>query len=268
MASPTRPPLEPIPTVSPTSIESAGSGIQPSSDQVVVLYVMIAYSVIIFGVWNVPIFKMLINPLKLFTIGWHELCHIIMGIMTGGRIVKITIDPTIGGATIVEGGRPPWILSAGYIGSTFFGALFVLAGWDTLVAKVMSFILAIGLLMPLALVRDKLTILLTFVYEVILIACWFIAHAQALRWYCLFIGVMNILFVIWDFADDRYFNKVNDSDATQFSLLYPSIGPHTWALFWMFFQLAVLAGFVCIGLVGFKRTTAQMNAEAAKFLPT
>lgn len=56
----------------------------------------------------------------------------------------------------MEGGQPLFILSAGYIGSTLLGALFTLAGWDTLVAKVMSFVLGIGLIMPLALVRDKL----------------------------------------------------------------------------------------------------------------
>lgn len=76
--------------------------------------------------------------------------------MSGGRIVKITIDPHVGGATIVEGGNPTFILSAGYIGSTLFGALFVLAGWNTLIAKIMSFVLGVGLIMPLVLVRDKL----------------------------------------------------------------------------------------------------------------
>lgn len=129
-------------------------------------------AVIIFGFWNVPIVRNLINPLKLFTIGWHELCHIIavwrpffgslscpyhfQAILTGGRILKITIDPHVGGATIVEGGIPTLILAAGYIGSTLFGGVFILAGWTTLVAKIMSFVLGIGLLMPLALVRDKL----------------------------------------------------------------------------------------------------------------
>jgi len=56
----------------------------------------------------------------------------------------------------VEGGNPAFILSSGYFGSTLFGGLFVLAGYSTLVAKVMSFVLGIGLIMPLALVRDKL----------------------------------------------------------------------------------------------------------------
>jgi hypothetical protein len=76
--------------------------------------------------------------------------------MTGGTIVKITIDPIMGGATIVEGGIPFFILSAGYIGSSLFGGLFILGGWDTLVAKIMSFVLALGLITPLVLVRDKL----------------------------------------------------------------------------------------------------------------
>jgi len=37
---------------------------------------IVAMAVIIFGFWNVPVVRNLINPLKLFTIGWHELCHI------------------------------------------------------------------------------------------------------------------------------------------------------------------------------------------------
>ena len=76
--------------------------------------------------------------------------------MTGGTVLKVTIDPNLGGATIVQGGKPTLILSAGYIGSTLMGALFVLGGWDTLVAKVMSFVLGIGMVTPLVLVRDKL----------------------------------------------------------------------------------------------------------------
>ena len=43
----------------------------PFSRQIVV------YAVVIFAVWNIPAVRNVINPLKLFTIGWHELCHII-----------------------------------------------------------------------------------------------------------------------------------------------------------------------------------------------
>ncbi|KAG2011599.1 hypothetical protein CC2G_011694 [Coprinopsis cinerea AmutBmut pab1-1] len=228
MATISRPPVAPMPSISPSATPESNLGpLTPTSDQVVVLYVIIAMSVVIFGFWNVPIVRNFINPLKLFTIGWHELCHITAAILSGGRILKITIDPHVGGATIVEGGSPWFTLTAGYVGSTLLGGAFVLAGWNTLVAKILSFVLGVGLIIPLVLVRDKMTIVLTIGYEAMVIGFWFIDHGQALRWLCLFIGVMNILFVIWDVADDRFFHKTNDSDATQFSLLFPKIGAHS-----------------------------------------
>lgn len=261
-----RPPI--ADPMAPTTPGGSTLPLTPTSDQVVVLYVIIAMSVIIFGFWNVPVVRNLINPLKLFTIGWHELCHIIAAILTGGRILKITIDPHIGGATIVEGGSPWFTLTSGYIGSTLLGGAFLLAGWDTLIAKILSFVLGVGMIMPLALVRDKLTIVLTIGYEAMIVGFWFIDHGQALRWYCLFIGVMNILFVIWDVADDRFFHKTNDSDATQFSLLFPRIPAHVWAIFWIIFQLIALAGFCLLGIFAFKFSREEMNERAAIFLPT
>ncbi|KAG6813160.1 hypothetical protein H0H92_013567 [Tricholoma furcatifolium] len=217
----------PIPSPSPSP---AVSSALPDSDQI------IAMAVIIFGFWNVPIVRNLINPLKLFTIALHEFCHIVAAVISGGRILRITIDPHIGGATIVEGGRPTFILASGYIGSTLLGGIFVLAGYDTLVAKVMSFVLGIGLIMPLALVRDKLPFALDrFVVESV---------------------------IQGDVADDRFFNKTNDSDATQFALLYPRIGPHIWATIWIIFELGALAGFIVLGIYAFKLTEAEMNAQA------
>ncbi|KAF5383521.1 hypothetical protein D9615_003596 [Tricholomella constricta] len=274
------PPVAP-PIGTPTPTPGPGA-IVPSNDQVVVIYVILAMSVIIFGFWNVPIVRNLINPLKLFTIGLHELCHITAAVLTGGRILRITIDPHIGGATIVEGGRPTFILASGYLGSTLLGGLFVLAGYSTLVAKVMSFVLGIGLMMPLALVRDKLTIVLTVLYEGLLIGFWFIDHAVqptsamvlSIYWHDevrtpssrltteLIARSRSVFFVVWDVADDRFFHKTNDSDATQFSLLYPRLGPHVWAAIWIMFEIAVLAGFIVLGIFVFKLTEDEMNAQA------
>ncbi|KAI0792107.1 peptidase M50B-like-domain-containing protein [Abortiporus biennis] len=259
---PTRPPIAPpLNMTTPPALE-------PTHDQIPTLYIIIVYAVVIFAFWNIPGVRVLINPLKLLTIGWHELCHIVMAILTGGTVTKVSIDPDLGGATYVEGGIPIVILSAGYIGSTLFGGVLVMSGFDTLVSKIMSFIIGLGLICPLVLVRDKLTILLTLCYEGLLVGFWFIDHAQALRWYCEFIGVMNVLYVIWDIADDKYFRKANDSDATQFSLLYPKIGAHIWAFIWILFELAVLAGFILLGISCFKKTKEEMYAEAAQFLPT
>lgn len=77
-------------------------------------------------------------------------------IFTGGTVIKVSIDPDLGGATLVDGGNSLAILAAGYIGSTIFGGVFVLAGFDILMAKIVSFVLGLGLVAPLALVRNKL----------------------------------------------------------------------------------------------------------------
>ena len=37
----------------------------------------VVYTVVIFALWNIPGARVLINPLKLLTIGWHELSHIV-----------------------------------------------------------------------------------------------------------------------------------------------------------------------------------------------
>ncbi|KAH7907359.1 peptidase M50B-like-domain-containing protein [Hygrophoropsis aurantiaca] len=240
----------------------------PAFDQVVVLYVTVVYAVVIFGIWNIPGVRTLINPLKLFTIGWHEFCHIVGAVLTGGTIISVTIDPNLGGATVVEGGYPPAILSAGYIGSTIFGGVFILGGFDSLVAKILSFVLGLGLITPLVLVRDKLTILLTLVYEGLLVGFWFVGHAQALRWYCLFIGIMNVFYVVWDLADDKFFRKANDSDCTQFYILYPRISAHLWAILWILFEIGVCISFIFLGLAAFKISPQDMNTQAGNFLPT
>lgn len=91
-----------------------------------------------------------------------------------------------------------------------------------------------------------------------------------------------------DIADDKYFRKSNDSDATQFAMLFPRVPAHgkppslarqppaqteqadvrrsfpyaAWAALWIAFELGVLVGFMLLGIVAFKRTDAQMYREA------
>ncbi|QRV88862.1 pre-mRNA-splicing factor CWC22 [Ceratobasidium sp. AG-Ba] len=219
-----------------------------------VIYASIVFIVVISAVWHIPGARTLINPLKLFTIGFHELCHMVAAIFTGGRITSISIDPNSGGCTRVEGGHPPTILTAGYLGSTLIGAGLIIAGWDTLAAKIASFPVAIGIALPLILVRDIFTIILIFIYEGLLIGFWFINHADALRYYCLFLGIMSIFYVVWDFVDDRFFKKVNDSDATQFSLLYPNVPPHYWATGWFILSSLTFIAMLLVGIAVFKKT--------------
>ena len=72
-------------------------------------------SVIIFGFWNVPIVRNFINPLKLFTIGWHELCHVfavrfVMYLYLGTALLWLTVSHTgniVWWPSIEDNYRPP-----------------------------------------------------------------------------------------------------------------------------------------------------------------
>jgi len=254
-----RPPVaDPIPSVAPA----------PRDDQPAILYSSIVFLFVVAVFWNLPIIRAVINPLKLYTIGWHELCHIVVAIVTGGSVLSISIDPNLGGACEIEGGSPTACLFAGYLGSILWGSTLVLGGWNLLVAKILSFCIALGLLLPLSLVRDKLTILITFIYEGLLIGFWFIDHGSPLRWYCLLLGIMNIFYVVWDIADERFMKKANTSDITQFTILFPSTSISFWIIFWLTLSAGSLVGFSFLGQLVWKLNSDQMYAQAAGFLPT
>lgn len=55
---------------------------------------IVVYTVVIFAVWNIPAVRNLINPLKLFAIGWHELCHImVVSVFISGAYFQNTLIP-------------------------------------------------------------------------------------------------------------------------------------------------------------------------------
>ncbi|KAG9010652.1 hypothetical protein FRB94_010129 [Tulasnella sp. JGI-2019a] len=242
--------------------------LQPVNNQFLTLYLTAVFIVAVVAFWFLPGARTLISPLKLYVIGWHELCHLLAAILSGGKVTTVVIDPMVGGCTRVDGGHPTIILSAGYFGSTVLGGLYILSAWHTLGAKIASFFTVVGLLCPLTLVRDKLTFVLTVIWLGLLVAFWFIDHAEPLRWYALFLGIMHCFFAVLDFVDDRLFKKTNDSDCTQYSLLYPKTSPHHWALGWILFEIGVFVAFTLAGLILFKQPDWEIAREAAVMMPT
>lgn len=84
----------------------------------------------------------------------------------------------------MRGGMSAITLPAGYLGSSIIGALLIFAGFDIVASKVASFVLGVCFLLTLWWARkDWLTIGTILLAIGLLIACWFIAHAEALRWF-------------------------------------------------------------------------------------
>jgi len=139
------------------------------------------------------------NVQQMLVIAFHEFGHAITACCTGGKVESISLDPREGGVTHMRGGISALTLPAGYLGSSLIGALLIFCGFDIVASKVASIVLGVCFLLTLWWARrDWLTIVTVLLAVGLLVACWFIAHAEALKYVVLFIGVMSALYSVWD----------------------------------------------------------------------
>jgi hypothetical protein len=135
----------------------------------------------------------------MLVIAFHEFGHAITCVLTGGHVKSISLDPREGGVTHMQGGRNALTLPAGYLGSSLIGALLTFAGFNINASKIASIVVGVCFLLTLWWGRrDWLTIGTVLAAVGLLVGCWFIAHAEALRFVVLFIGVMSSLYSVWD----------------------------------------------------------------------
>jgi len=141
--------------------------------------------------------------------------------------------------------------------------------------------------------RDWLTIGTILAAVGLLVACWFIAHAEALRFVILFIGVMSSLYSVWDIVsalplsseysrplvftfltafwrkqcDDLILRKVNSSDASVFAQRYGG-SSQCWGVIWSIISLGFMAAGIVSGIAAFPQSAAQQREDSQKFIPT
>lgn len=181
----------------PSHLQSRSLSVNPT--QKATLGIIVAYVVVIALLWNIPYINWILYPFKMLVIAFHEFSHAITSVLTGGKVESISLDPREGGVTHMRGGIGAFTLPAGYLGSSLIGALLIFCGFDIVASKIASLVLAVCFLVTLWWgKKDWLTISTILAAVGLLVACWFIAHAEALRFVVLFIGVMSALYSVWD----------------------------------------------------------------------
>ncbi|PFH53602.1 hypothetical protein AMATHDRAFT_137529 [Amanita thiersii Skay4041] len=242
--------------------------VTPNGTQQTTLIVAGCYILAIAILWHVPYLKMIIYPFKLLTVGFHEMSHAFMGLLTCAKIHSIELDPDEGGATQMSGGIPWLTLPAGYLGSSFIGACLIACGFDTNASKVASLVLAVFFLFTLWWARrNLLTWTLILGMSGLIVLFWFIAGGIALRYLVLFIGVMSCMYVLWDVVDDTIARKVNTSDASQFAKICGCCPSQVWGFIWLLQAILFFALGVLVGLVAFKDSAQEQKEAAEHFLP-
>lgn len=187
--------------VGPRTLRAAGYAIVvrrgvhllESDAQKITFGVFFAYVVVISITYRVKFLAAPLRPFRILAVSFHEFSHAFVCLLTCGKVQGMQVDPNEGGCTSMHGGVAWLTLPAGYLGCAFIGALLVFCGFDIVASKIASF--GIGFVSLLSLwwgmktwskkgYKNRWLLPLIIAFNVgLLVACWFIADSEALRFY-------------------------------------------------------------------------------------
>ncbi|KAL7090303.1 hypothetical protein ACP275_12G032400 [Erythranthe tilingii] len=218
-------------------------------EQVVFLATIGVFTLVILALWR----TFLLTPFKLITVFLHEASHAIACKLTCGEVEGIEVHANEGGVTRTRGGIYWLILPAGYLGSSFWGMVLILASTNLLAAKIASGCLILSLLIVLFIAKNWTLRGLCIGFIVFIALVWVLQEmtkVRILRYIILFIGVMNSLFSVYDIYDDLISRRVNSSDAEKFAELCPCpCNGLAWGVIWGMISFVFLCGSIYLGLV-------------------
>ncbi|WVZ23959.1 hypothetical protein V8G54_002503 [Vigna mungo] len=243
-------------------------------EQVVFLVTVGVCTVVILALWR----TVLLRPFKLVTVFLHEASHAIACKLTCGHVEGIQVHADEGGTTQTRGGVYWLILPAGYIGSSFWGMVLILASTKLLTARIAAgcFIAALLIVLFVAknvvdssgtlywihsvpwgdmdFARDNQSSNIAVHYFVhrlkMKIKVTLIIFIENITYFHRNAGVMNSLFSVYDIYDDLISRRVNSSDAEKFAEVCPC--PCTgvgWGVIWGLISFIFLCGAVYLGAV-------------------
>lgn len=122
-------------------------------EQVVFLVTVAVCTVVILALWR----TILLRPFKLVTVFLHEASHAIACKLTCGHVEGIQVHADEGGTTQTRGGIYWLILPAGYLGSSFWGMVLILASTNLLTARIAAGCFVAALLIVLCVAKNGLS---------------------------------------------------------------------------------------------------------------
>jgi hypothetical protein len=93
------------------------------------LPLIIAMGILSVILGNLPFGGLIFYPFVMFVTYLHEACHGLTALATGGHLVSFRMSLDTSGVAYTAGGLRALIISAGYLGSSFCGALLLIAAF-------------------------------------------------------------------------------------------------------------------------------------------
>ncbi|CAD6210668.1 unnamed protein product [Miscanthus lutarioriparius] len=206
-------------------------------------------TVVILLLWR----TFVLTPFKLITVFLHETSHALACKLTCGDVEGMQVHANEGGVTQTRGGIYWIILPAGYLGSSFWGMVFILASTNLLATRIAAGCFILALFIVLFVAENWFLRWLCLGFIVFIAVVWVIQEFTSfhiLKYVILFIGVMNSLFSVYDIYDDLISRRVNTSDAEKFAEICPCpCNGFAWGVIWGFISFIFLCASIYLGLV-------------------
>ena len=203
------------------------------------LLIASALSVIL---WFIPFAGFIVYPFRLFVTFIHEGGHALMALLTFGSVENVHIYANASGVTLVRGGLPLLVSSAGYLSSTIYGASLLMMCKQGSNAKAVLTITAAAILGLTAFFISGVFGWVTGILLAVgLIFVALAASARAAHFFLSFLAVQCCLNAIYDLqtlfvisaTSQAHSDAVNMQHLTHVPALF-------WALVWIGFSVIVL----------------------------
>ena len=218
----------------------------PRSEGISVTHVVLQFILICgtFALWTSP----LIQPVKIMVVLFHEMSHGLMALVTGGQVTNIVITPDEGGLCETEGGAVPLIVSAGYLGSMFFGGLLLyLSKFRSSVSVVYTVLTVLLAAAIFTVLRDPFSRTFATGLAGAFIFLGLVAPTFIASLFLQLLGTVSCLYSIFDIYGDVVVSGGVENDAQIFSDLTgvsPDLVGFVWLAISIVYFITVLRFFV------------------------
>jgi hypothetical protein len=194
------------------------------------------YFVLLWTLWDSAI----IYPVKVFVVFLHEISHALAAVATGGTVERIVLDANQGGAAYTRGGSGFFTLSAGYLGSLLWGALFIMLGFSRRLRPrwIIGGIGAMVILLTALLVRSWFGIGFGLTFGAALLVGSKYLSQGLNRIILLGLGLTSALYAVLDIKSDILDRSQLPSDARMLAEM-TGIPTAIWGLLWIAIALLV-----------------------------
>lgn len=202
----------------------------------VLFYVALLLIAVFF--WNTGV----LYPVRMLAVFFHELSHLTVALLTGGRVREFVLVPGEGGHVITEGGNLPLIALSGYTGSLVSGLAVLLISDRTSLDRWVSGLLgALVVFVGFAFGDSLFTVLFCLITGAALMGVALFLPSEINDLILRFLGLAVMLYAPYDVLTDVFLSNGYVSDA---GLLSEAIGgsPKVWGWVWLLLSGTVITG--------------------------